>query len=172
MSLLKELVHPSLGLCLDETPVRRALRTHLCHRRRLRPALTQPGTRHHEASPRSRSAVCKQRVILLSMARLPRSSSTRMLGRTVPPTRSERAQLVTFDYAAGVELSFVVCRITMNSSSLAREFALESGARAIDACENLEELRSIAKTLLNAWHLQSDMTRLYGAQSLGLSLPG
>ncbi len=59
----------------------------------------------------------------------------------------------------------------MDTTSLARAFALESGVRAIDACENIDELRSIAKTLLTAWHMQADMTRHYGAQSLGFSLP-
>ena len=60
----------------------------------------------------------------------------------------------------------------MDTTSLARAFALESGARAIDACDNIDELRSIAKTLLAAWHLQADMTLHYGAQSLGFSMPG
>jgi len=59
----------------------------------------------------------------------------------------------------------------MDSSSLSRQFTLEAGSRAIDACEDLEDLRQIAKTLLSAWHLQADMTRHYGAQSLGLPLP-
>jgi hypothetical protein len=60
----------------------------------------------------------------------------------------------------------------MDPSSLSRQFTLEAGSRAIDACQDIDELRSIAKTLLSAWQLQSDMTRHYGAQTLGLSLPG
>lgn len=60
----------------------------------------------------------------------------------------------------------------MEGSSLSREFAFECGARAIDSCDSIDELRSIAKTLLNAWHLQVDMTRHYGAQSLGIHQPG
>ena len=31
------------------------------------------------------------------------------------------------------------------------------------------ELRRIAKTLLNAWHMQADMTRHYGAQAMGIT---
>lgn len=56
-------------------------------------------------------------------------------------------------------------------SALSRQFNLELQARAIDNCQDLEELRSIAQSLLKAWHLQSDLTRHYGAQALGLQ-PG
>jgi len=52
--------------------------------------------------------------------------------------------------------------------SLSRQFTLESQARAIDACDDVAELRRLAKTLLSAWHLQADMTRHYGAQALGI----
>ena len=44
----------------------------------------------------------------------------------------------------------------------------ESQSRAIDSCDDPAELRRIAKILLSAWHLQSDMTRHYGAQALGI----
>jgi hypothetical protein len=53
--------------------------------------------------------------------------------------------------------------------SLTRQFTLESQSRAIDACNDITELRRIAKTLLSAWHLQADMTRHYGAQAMGIS---
>ena len=40
--------------------------------------------------------------------------------------------------------------------------------RAIEGCTDLEELRDLARTLLKAWHMQSQMTRHYGAQAMGL----
>lgn len=55
--------------------------------------------------------------------------------------------------------------------TLSRQFAVETQARAIDACNDVAELRSIAKTLLTAWHLQTDMTRHFGAQALGITPP-
>lgn|GEM_PF-1358598 len=55
--------------------------------------------------------------------------------------------------------------------TLSRQFAVETQARAIDACNDVAELRRIAKTLLTAWHLQTDMTRHFGAQALGITLP-
>jgi hypothetical protein len=54
---------------------------------------------------------------------------------------------------------------------LARQFVLESQARAIDACNDVNELRHISKTLLSAWLMQSDMTRHFGGQALGISPP-
>lgn len=56
----------------------------------------------------------------------------------------------------------------LDSLALARQFSLESQSRAIDACEDIDELRRIAKSLLTAWHMQSDLTRRYGAQALGI----
>ena len=56
----------------------------------------------------------------------------------------------------------------MDSLSLSRQFSVESGARAIEACNDPAELRRIAQMLLSAWQLQSDLTRHYGAQALGL----
>jgi len=52
---------------------------------------------------------------------------------------------------------------------LSRQFSLEAQSRAIDACDDPAELRRIAKTLLNAWHMQADMTRHYGAQAMGIT---
>ena len=57
----------------------------------------------------------------------------------------------------------------MGDLALTRQFALESQSRAIDGCQDIDELRRIAKTLLTAWHHQQDMTRHYGAQALGLA---
>lgn len=52
--------------------------------------------------------------------------------------------------------------------SLSRQFSIEFHSRAIDACSDVEDLRRIAKTLLNAWQLQAEMSEHYGAESLGL----
>jgi hypothetical protein len=59
----------------------------------------------------------------------------------------------------------------MLDSDLSRQFVVETQARAIDACNDVAELRRIAKTLLSAWHLQTDMTRHFGAQALGIAPP-
>ena len=59
----------------------------------------------------------------------------------------------------------------MLDSGLSRQFVVETQARAIDACNDVAELRRIAKTLLTAWHLQTDMTRHFGAQALGITPP-
>jgi len=56
----------------------------------------------------------------------------------------------------------------LDSLSLSRQFTIESGARAIEACDDPAELRRIAQMLLSAWQLQSDLTRHYGALSLGM----
>ena len=56
----------------------------------------------------------------------------------------------------------------MGSDPLTRQFAIESQTRAIDTCDDINELRSLAKRLLNAWYMQSDMTREFGAQALGM----
>ena len=56
----------------------------------------------------------------------------------------------------------------MADLELARRFAMESQARAIEGCQDLDELRQLAKKLLVAWYQQSDMTRHYGAQVMGL----
>lgn len=56
----------------------------------------------------------------------------------------------------------------MVNLNLSRQFTIESQSRALDACDDPAELRRIAKILLSAWHLQSDMARHYGAQALGI----
>ena len=62
----------------------------------------------------------------------------------------------------------------MESLSLSRQFAIESHARAIDACENLDELRAVAKSLLQAWQLQASMSEDLVGQLMGLKpkVPG
>ncbi|MFM7269003.1 MAG: hypothetical protein ACKOZT_10525 [Cyanobium sp.] len=57
----------------------------------------------------------------------------------------------------------------MGDTALSRQFALEAQGRAIDGCDDIQELRRIAKTLLTAWYHQQDMTRHFGAQALGLA---
>jgi len=52
--------------------------------------------------------------------------------------------------------------------SLSRQFALEAQTRAIDACTDIDELRRMTKSLLAAWHLQSEFSRRWGAEALGL----
>jgi hypothetical protein len=56
----------------------------------------------------------------------------------------------------------------MGDLDLSRRFSMESQARAIDGCDDVDELRRLAKKLLVAWYQQSDMTRHYGAQAMGL----
>lgn len=58
---------------------------------------------------------------------------------------------------------------TMGNDTLSRQFAIEAQIRAIDHCSDLQELRSLAKSLLSAWYLQSDLTREFGAQALGMA---
>jgi len=55
--------------------------------------------------------------------------------------------------------------------TLSRLLVVETQVRAIDACNDVAELRRIAKTLLTAWHLQTDKTRHFGAQALGITPP-
>ena len=59
---------------------------------------------------------------------------------------------------------------SLDSLSLSRQFSIESGSRAIEACDDPVELRRIAQMLLSAWQLQADLTRHYGAQALGLPI--
>jgi hypothetical protein len=58
-----------------------------------------------------------------------------------------------------------------NALSLTREFAIEAHSRAIDSCNELEDLRRVAKSLLKAWQLQAMFSEMYGAQALGIKKP-
>jgi hypothetical protein len=51
---------------------------------------------------------------------------------------------------------------------LSRQFAIEAHARAIDACDDIEELREVAKNLLQAWQLQASLSEDFVAQLMGL----
>ncbi|MEX1316993.1 MAG: hypothetical protein AB1Z22_07675 [Synechococcaceae cyanobacterium] len=59
-----------------------------------------------------------------------------------------------------------------SSLSLSRQFTVAMHSRAIDSCDNIEELRSIAKTLLSAWQTQAMFSERYGAELLGLKPRG
>ena len=52
--------------------------------------------------------------------------------------------------------------------SLSRQFSMELQERAIESCTDLDELRSLAKTLLKAWQLQASFSESYAAQLMGL----
>lgn len=62
--------------------------------------------------------------------------------------------------------------MTMPSLSLSRQFSMELHGRAIDQCDDIEELRRVARTLLTAWQLQASMSEQYGAELLGLHRSG
>ena len=50
--------------------------------------------------------------------------------------------------------------------SLSRGFTVEKYSRVIDRCQDVEELRSLAKLLLKVWRQQADFNEHYGAQLL------
>lgn len=58
--------------------------------------------------------------------------------------------------------------LQVESLSLTRQFAIEAQARAIDSCEDIETLRSLARNLLQVWQLQASLSEELAAQSLGL----
>ncbi len=55
-----------------------------------------------------------------------------------------------------------------DSLPLSRAFAVEMHSRAIDTCTDIEQLRSVAKSLLSAWQMQATFSEQYGAELLGL----
>ena len=59
----------------------------------------------------------------------------------------------------------------MNDRSLSREFTIAMQERAIESCDDIEQLRSVAKTLLRAWQMQASFTEDYAAQSMHLTPP-
>lgn len=63
-------------------------------------------------------------------------------------------------------------RLSVESLSLTRQFAIEAQARAIDSCEDIETLRSLARNLLQVWQLQASLSEELAAQSLGLKHRG
>ena len=50
--------------------------------------------------------------------------------------------------------------------SLSRSFTVEQYSRVIDRCQDVDELRSLAKLLLKVWRQQADFNEHYGAQLL------
>jgi hypothetical protein len=59
----------------------------------------------------------------------------------------------------------------MKEPSLSRQFALAMQERAIESCDDIEQLRSVAKTLLRAWQMQASFTEDYAAQLMHLTPP-
>ena len=59
----------------------------------------------------------------------------------------------------------------MNEPSLSREFTIAMQERAIESCDEIEQLRSVAKTLLRAWQMQASFTENYAAQLMHLTPP-
>jgi hypothetical protein len=61
------------------------------------------------------------------------------------------------------------CEIPVEASlSINRQFSIAVHSRAIDSCNDIEELRKVAKTLLSAWQHQAEFSEHYGAQLLGI----
>ncbi len=60
----------------------------------------------------------------------------------------------------------------VESLSLSRQFTIEAQARAIDTCEDIESLRSLARNLLHVWQLQASLSEDLAAQALGLPRRG
>ena len=59
----------------------------------------------------------------------------------------------------------------MNEPSLSREFTIAMQERAIESCDDIEQLRSVAKTLLRAWQMQASFTENYAARLMHLTPP-
>jgi hypothetical protein len=60
----------------------------------------------------------------------------------------------------------------MDTFSLSRQFSIESQSRAIESCQDIEALRSLARNLLQVWQLQASLSEQLAAQSLGISRNG
>jgi hypothetical protein len=58
--------------------------------------------------------------------------------------------------------------VSDSSLPLSRQFTVALHSRAIDTCNDIDELRSIAKSLLSAWQTQAMFSEQYGAELLGL----
>ena len=59
----------------------------------------------------------------------------------------------------------------MKEPTLSREFTIAMHVRAIESCDDIEQLRSVAKTLLRAWQMQASFTEDYAAQLMHLTPP-
>ena len=60
---------------------------------------------------------------------------------------------------------------SMTEHSLSRQFAITMHERAIESCDDIEQLRSVVKMLLRAWQLQASFTEDYAAQLMHLTPP-
>ena len=56
--------------------------------------------------------------------------------------------------------------VSSSPLSLSRGFTVEQYSRVINRCQDVEELRSLAKLLLKVWRQQADFNEHYGAQLL------
>ena len=54
---------------------------------------------------------------------------------------------------------------------LSRQFTIAMHERSIDNCDDIEQLRSVAKTLLRAWQLQASFSEEYAGQLMGIKKP-
>jgi hypothetical protein len=52
--------------------------------------------------------------------------------------------------------------------TISQKFELERSMRAIDSCNNLDELRKVAKSLAESWMIQKAATNWIMKQNLGL----
>ena len=59
-------------------------------------------------------------------------------------------------------------QVVVDQLPLSRQFAIAMHERSIDSCDDIEQLRSVAKTLLRAWQLQASFTEDYAAQLMGI----
>ncbi len=57
----------------------------------------------------------------------------------------------------------------MDQLSLSRQFAIAMHERSIDSCDDIEQLRAVAKTLLRAWQLQASFSEDYASQLMGMT---
>ena len=57
----------------------------------------------------------------------------------------------------------------MEQLSLSRQFAIAMHERSIDSCDDIEQLREVAKTLLRAWQLQASFAEEYAGQLMGIT---
>lgn len=54
---------------------------------------------------------------------------------------------------------------------LSRQFTIAMHERSIDNCDDIDQLRSVAKTLLRAWQLQASFSEEYAGQLMGIKKP-
>lgn len=57
----------------------------------------------------------------------------------------------------------------MDQLSLSRQFSIAMHERSIDSCDDIEQLRAVAKTLLRAWQLQASFSEDYASQLMGMT---